>query len=222
MLKLVLLLFIVVKTIGCASVPGAYTSGNSHGQALYTQVSDGIYAQADYQPGSHFMLPEMLSINVHVDEYEIVDFSVNTDNLADFPDIRFGERYSDGHIILMSFYPSPSVNGSYWLAQVPPIRSGVEKIQASLYRQSVTLSRGLLPPDVIVLDLSIRNGRVERAYIENAAESTIGLKYEEPRVFNGTRFGIITSRMFPQETWRFRFPATDGRFNIAVRKSVNI
>ncbi len=221
MLRSTVVFILGCLSLGCASVPGSYTDFNvvDHHQHL-------AYAQAEFPVGfpadRHYLLPEVLSITIHIDNYEIVDFRVNSDNFHDFPNIKFGDRYSDGHIILMSFFPSPAVNGSYWLAKVPPIRSGVETIKANLYRHSVTLGRGLLPPDVVVLDLSIRNGTVERVYIENALENTVGLRYEKPQMVNGNRYGVISSRMFPYETWHFRFPSSDGRFNIAVRKTAKI
>jgi len=216
MLRSTLLLVLVFLSLGCASVPMSYKDVIQR-----EQVHNDDYALSEYYPDGHLSLPEALFINLYIDNYEIVDFNVHADKFDNLPDIEFGSRYSDGHILLMSFYPSPSVNGSYWLAKVPPIRSGVQTIRANLYRHSVTLSPGIMPPDEIRLDLSVRNGTVEWAHIENASENTIGLRYERLLMYNGIRFGVITSRMFPYETWRFRFPTTDGRFNIAVKKTVS-
>jgi len=74
----------------------------------------------------------------------------------------------------------------------------------------------VFPPEVVHLDISVRNGTVVSAHIENASANTIGLTYKMPWRHNGVRFGVIESALFPGNAWLFQFPTSDGRFNITA------
>jgi len=164
--------------------------------------------------------PDPLKIAIYVDDYLIKNYRLISD-ISPMQGIKMSGRYKEGDTLYFRFDPVPqSHHPVYWLAEVPPIKSGNDELEARLIRSRIDIGYAIPdPPKEIRLNVIISNRKVSSVRIDNYSSSTVGLYYSKKESYKSSdgKVGVIRSNIYTNTKWLFLFPKTNGSFILLAR-----